>query len=170
MKRVVELAVLALAAVSVAACGGPVAGQPSATPSGSSSSPAVSPSDSLLVDNPCELLSSSDLATLGVSSPPSVEQLDVPTCEFQTSDYSVGVGIRQATLAQLNNAGPMADVALHSHTAKQVESTQYGGCVVAIQATPSLRVDVSADGNVPDVACPEAVKVAQLVEPHLPPA
>lgn len=183
MKRLVVLAGLAAMLFGTAACGGPTTGQPTpattadstgSTPSsnGESGEPSSSTggSGSLPVDDACSLLPSDAVSKLGLSSPPSPDNVGTaPDCSLDMPDYSVGVDI--LTNAGLNDfklvGGTAQDLTIGSHSAKQgVDNTK--SCVIGIGVTSSSRVDVTGTGNGNTDPCPTALAVARLVEPNLP--
>jgi hypothetical protein len=91
-------------------------------------------------------------------------------CEWDGADYIVTVVIRTTVgLSGLAaNGGTITDTQVGSHQAKQLTEAA-GGCTYAIGINDSTRVDVGA-GAVSNTnsACPETLKIAQLVEKHLP--
>jgi Protein of unknown function (DUF3558) len=186
VKRLVVLAGLAVTLMSVAACGstpgqptavtttaGGGAGQTSAAGTSDEPSSAGSGSGSLPVDQPCSLLSSSDLQQLNVSSPPSADKVGTAnSCELDTAADHIGLDIRtDAGLADFDavpNGGPVSDLTIGSHQAKQEADPSSSSCDVAIGVTSSSRVDVSTTGDGNTDPCPVAVAAAKLVEPKLP--
>lgn len=178
MKRLVVLAGMAAVLVGVAACNSPTPGNPTSTSGNGqpSDSQPASPSSSMAgpalpVNDPCSLISSSDLEQLGASSPPSKDKVGgAPDCSIDTSSGNIGVTVlAHRGLAQLNVQGPVTDRKVGSHQVKQMQYTSDSSdCLVAIGVTSSSRVDVSFEANGGVDACSNAFKAAQLVEPHLP--
>lgn len=184
MKRLVVLAGLAAMLVGTAACSGPTKGQPTAAPTvdstgqttsdggpGDTSTSAGGGTSGLPVDQPCSLLSSSDLTQLGVSTPPTSDKVGTaPDCSLDTSgNFTVGIALRTTSgLSDFTLTGGSAHtITVGSHSAKQgVDNT--GSCNVAIGVSSSSRVDVTALGDGNADPCPTALAVARLIEPKLP--
>lgn len=181
MKRLTVLTCLVVTLVGVAACNSTTTGQPGAastTQSGGPTSATSSPdtptsaggSGGLPVDHPCSLLSSSDLTTLGVSAQPTEGTTgSAHTCDFDSSDFSMGIAIRtNVGLSGFNNpGGTPQNIQVGRHQAKQ-EVDNTGSCTVAIGITDSSRVDVLATPVLNGDPCPAALKIANIVEPKLP--
>lgn len=183
MKHLVVLAGSAAVLLGVVACGGPTPGQPTPAtgangggPAASSSSPSGGPqtstsgAGSLPVNQPCSLLSSSDLQQINVSSQPTQDMVGTAhDCSLTTPADSVGVAIRtNAGLAAFQpTSGTVHGIRIGTHQAKQVIDNT-GSCVIAIGVSDSSRVDVTATGDGTTDPCPTARTVAQLVEPKLP--
>jgi hypothetical protein len=182
--RMKQLAVAALAAVclGLAGCGGAVAGQPSAggpssdggsvRPTGESAAPS-STGSSQLTDQPCSLLSSSDLEQLNASSPPSAGMSGPDhACDLITGSGAVEVAVVEGQgLAQATFQGPTTPETIGRHQAvKYPEPNDDAGCFVGIAVTDSSRVDVETEATDLNPADPCAFtrQVATLVEPHLP--
>jgi hypothetical protein len=185
VKRLVVLASLALAFVSVAACSSPTGGSgiPTFTTTGgngaaggsSSAAGSVTTSGSggssgsgggsLANADPCSLLSSSDAATAGLSAPGTKDQVGAePSCDYVGSNGTLIVGI--LTSGGISVFGKGTPVSIGSHQGMQDDQGDTG-CEVAIGVTDSSRVDITATENTGS-ACPQALQVAKLIEPHLP--
>jgi Protein of unknown function (DUF3558) len=186
VKRLVAVTGLAVLSIAVAACGSSVQGQPSP---GTSSSPSVQQtgsagatsgssgsggggSTSLPTGQPCSLLSSSDLTQLGVSTPPSSDQIGTASgCDVTASAGAVALAIRtNEGLSALSSTGPSTSLTIGSHQAGQQTDSATGGCLVVLGVSSTSRVDVVANTDDDAQACPTALQVAKLVEPHLPPS
>jgi predicted small secreted protein len=187
VKRFALTAAAVALAFGAAACnstttgqGEPTFGAPSSpVTSGAGDSGGSSPtsssggSKSLPVDKPCSLFSSSDLTTLGVSSPPSADQVgSAPTCDLSLNpDGAVEVGIRtNEGLSALAGTGPSTSLTVGSHPAGQQLDAASGGCLIVLGVSANSRVDVVVNMDDASQVCPTALKVAKLVEPHLPPS
>ncbi|HEY3748145.1 MAG TPA: DUF3558 family protein [Pseudonocardiaceae bacterium] len=182
MKRLVVLVGLAAVLVGTAACGGTTPGQPSAattaggggqTSGGSTSTAPSSRTSSFAADQPCSLLSSSDLEQLGVSSPPSQDMVGTAhSCELDTSAFHIGLDIRTdvglAGFVAVPNGGKVTSTTIGQHQAKEEADPSSSSCTVAIGITDSSRVDVTTTGDGTSDPCPGALTVARLVEPELP--
>lgn len=185
MKRLVMLAGLATLLVGVAACGGsPTFGQPTAAPSSPSSasgggqdSGSASPSPAgnaggLPVNQPCSLLSSTQITQLGASTQPTQDMVgSAHSCEIQTDQDHIIVGIRTngglGDFTEASSGGPVHDTTVGSHQAKQSVGNT-GSCVIAIGVAASSRVEVTVTGDGTTDPCPVAQTVAKFVEPNLP--
>lgn len=180
MKYLAALAGSAIVVLGVAACSNPTGGQPTAgattdgrAPTSTRSTPdsnSPSGSGSLPADQPCSLLSSTDLSQLGVSSPVSTDAIGTAyACELDTSADHIIIAVR--TNVGLNqfqaSGGTVQDMTIGSHQAKQVVDNT-GSCVVAIGVSDSSRVDVTVTGDGTTNPCPTAESVAHLVAQRLP--
>lgn len=138
----------------------------------STTSTANSGGTSLASLDPCSLLNASEASNADLPSSGQADQVGTSrTCDYQSTDYVVLVGIRtDGGLSAFNNTGGViTSPTIGSHQAKQ-QTEGPDSCVIAIGVTATSRVDVqvTASGSLPP--CPEAQKVAQAVEPKLPPA
>jgi hypothetical protein len=116
------------------------------------------------------LLSSNDLAQIGVSSPPTPDMVGTAhDCSLTTSNYSIGVAIRVdvGLSGFVQSGGTVQNKPIGKHQAKE-EVDNTGSCVIAIGVSESSRVDVTATGDGTTNPCPTAEHVAQLVEAKLP--
>lgn len=91
-------------------------------------------------------------------------------CEFDSNDFSMGVGIRtNVGLKDFQAAGgTVQDTTIGSHQAKEDTETSSSSCVVALGVTDTSRVDVTVTSIGTSDPCPTALTLAQLVEPKLP--
>jgi hypothetical protein len=172
---------LSLTLLAVAACGGPVAGQPTpdrgaaftgdATPTTIPSSTAR-PGDSLDDLDPCSLLTETEAEHVAgkLREGPVPEKLgSSPGCTYKPQGMSFSVGIWTIVgLAGVQASSPVTDLKIGRHQAKRfVGATE--SCVIALGVTELSRVDVvlnaTSSGQDP---CPFAMRVAELVEPKLP--
>lgn len=178
MKCLTVLTCMAAVLLGVAACSSTTTGQPVSTTQAGGPTSTNSPSTptsaggsgTLPVSHPCSLLSSNDFTTLGASSAPTEEMVGTAhSCDFDSSDFSMGVGIRtNAGLADFQPPGAAPkNITVGSHQAKQ-QSGDTGACTVAIGVSNSSRVDVVVTPISTGDPCPIALQIANLVEPKLP--
>lgn len=180
MKHLVVLAGSAAVLLGVVACGGPTSGQPIPATTTVGTAPDDAPTadtstssggpNSLPVDQPCSLLSPSDLHQIGVSTQPTQGMVGTAhACEFDTADDHLIVGIRtNSGLADLTGPAPVSGIRVGRHAAKQMKEDSASSCLVAMGVSDSSRVDVTATGDGTKDPCPAALAVAQLVESKLP--
>jgi hypothetical protein len=149
----------------------------SSSSSGGSPSTSSAPSNALPVKQPCSLLSSSDLSQLDLdpSAPPSRDQVGTASsCDLSLADGGGGVivGIRtnEGLSAMTNSGVATTSLTIGTHQAAKQTNDAYntGSCLISLGVSSSSRVDVTANTGGSSDACPDAMKVAQLVEPHLP--
>lgn len=128
--------------------------------------------NSLADTDPCELLTDADRSSLGVTKTEGPEKLGTARiCRFRTPEGGFTPGIRtNVGLAGVVVKGPVTDIAVGSHQAKQMRSDDTGGCTVFIGVTASSRVDVVVQDRQgdQDEACELALRAAKLIEPNLP--
>lgn len=164
---------------SVVACSTSTPGEPSADGSGpSTTTPAGSSTSSALgaglpVNQPCSLLSAAALDQIGVSSPPSEDQVGTAhSCELDSSAYHIGLDIRTdvglAGFQGVSGGGHLSSHTIGRHMAKEQPDNGSSSCTVAVGVSQSSRVDVTATGDGTTDPCPTAMAVAELVEPKLP--
>ncbi|MGM1064411.1 DUF3558 domain-containing protein [Saccharothrix sp. Mg75] len=162
------IAGLAVALSTVAACGGPVNGEP--RPARTATSTADAPA-SLKDVEPCDLLTRDEAERLfgPLREAPAREDLGTARgCTFKPKLTNLGIDVRtNAGLADVQPTGEISDVAVGGRDAKQVTAPG-GTCTVAIEVTGSSRVDVSYTGDPSEDTCAPARRVAELVEPRLP--
>jgi hypothetical protein len=174
-----RLAVVAALALGAAGCGSTVPGQPAASGVTSGGGPMLpteltAPSSGLqLTDQPCSLLSSSDLQQLNASSPPSTTMSGPDqACQVLTSSGAVEVAVVKGQgLAQATFSGPTTPVTIGQHQGvKYPTPNDSAGCIVAFAVTGSSRVDIvtEQDDDNPADPCAFTMQIARLVEPHLP--
>lgn len=152
------------------ACGNSTPGVPHAAPRSSATTSTNSASTVLPVDRVCSLLSATDLAGLNVSKPPKEQMVGTAhTCQLDTSNYSIGIGIRtDAGLARFQaGTGTVTGLRIGRHDADR-ELDDTGACTIGLGVTDSSRVDVVADAFDGSDPCVETLRVARLVEPKLP--
>jgi hypothetical protein len=90
------------------------------------------------------------------------------TCLWNPKDSSLIIGIRtNVGLSGVLVTGEITDITVGHHQAKKLMGAG-GSCIVAIGITSSSRVDVTLNGPSKTDPCPQALQVAQLVEPKLP--
>ncbi|MGQ0840661.1 DUF3558 family protein [Actinokineospora sp.] len=181
-RRAAITATVVMISVGLAACGdtaAPGTPVPVTTTTGSNSETATSTaasstsakSESLADTNPCDLLTNTDKATLGVTKVSGPERFGTGRiCRLRTPEGGVDPGIRtDVGLAGIVVDGAISDVTIGSHQAKQMRTTT-GGCFVFIGVTASSRVDVLGSDRQgdQDEACDLALRAAKLIEPNLP--
>lgn len=181
MKRLLVVVGMAAMLASVAACGGPTIGQPTAQTtttdgqptqdggSPTSTAPSSGSGGSLPVDHPCQLIPSADLQQLDVTQAPTETKVGVaPTCEFDSNDFTMDVGIEPLGLSQFVAAGgTVHDTTVNGRPAKE-EIDNTGSCVIGMSVTNTSRVDVVVTPIAGGNPQPTAEMVAKLVEPNLP--
>ncbi|MFJ6670811.1 DUF3558 family protein [Actinosynnema sp. NPDC091369] len=169
--------VLALAVLGAVATGCTTDGTPTPGPTGSTSTEQTSktttstkPStggDALADFDPCAVLNSV-AAQLNLTG---IEEEGGDTC---LANYSSTVSFSLAAHPELGIdeavGGEKSDIPVGSRKGKLVKTpTTKNSCLVAIEVTPTSRVDVGASANASlDEACEAATKVATAIEPKLP--
>jgi hypothetical protein len=118
--------------------------------------------------NPCDLLSSSDVSTLGLGTGKRRNIHDADACVWTASGkYGLTVGYSKNGLAGAQ--GDKVDVG--KHEARQVIENSVGGsCAVTMGTSPNssvLVVVANLSGPVTD-SCPQAVTIAKIIDPKLP--
>ena len=185
VRGMVATAAIAISVFLLAGCGaaqttgtavpasGPVSSDVSRTTAGTPSA-TTSPSergDTLADVNPCDLLGSADVAALGITKSGKTEKVGTErVCRYETADGAVSPGIRtNVGLAGVVVDGPISDLSIGSHQARQMRSST-GGCFVFLGVSASSRVDVlgSELRGDQDAACDLALRAAKLIEPNLP--
>ncbi|MCG8920520.1 DUF3558 domain-containing protein [Actinokineospora sp. PR83] len=178
-------AAVVIGAFVLAGCGaarttGSAVPEPGSVTTGVSGTGAGSPSttvsapekgDTLADMDPCDLLTTADKAALQITESEKAEKVGTEhVCVHLTAEGSVSPGIRtNVGLAGVVVNGPISDLSIGSHQARQMRTTT-GGCFVFLGVTASSRVDVLAGdlrGN-QDAACELALRAAELIEPNLP--
>jgi hypothetical protein len=171
VKRLAVAAGLTAALLGVAGCAEQTAGTPTGVgPTATDGSQPSGPSSTLPVNQPCSLLSSSDLDQLGASTPSSQDVIGgAQTCEVTVTNGSLEVAFPGFGLSRLVVTGPVTDLRIGQHQAKKMTDPQdSGSCYIAIGITSTQRVDVGAETDGGTEPCPLAMKAAQLVEQRLP--
>ncbi|MGQ0837376.1 DUF3558 family protein [Actinokineospora sp.] len=183
MRRAVTTAAVVMIGFGLTACGGaqtPGQALPATTTAASKTgttterTTTTSPTsaESLADTDPCELLTSADKSALGVTKFEGPEQLGTARiCRIRTPAGTLTPGIRtNIGLTQVVVTGPINDLTIGSHKAKQLRDTATRGCIVFIGVTASSRVDVDAGDRQgdQDEACDLALRAATLIEPNLP--
>ena len=170
--------VLALTVLGAVAAGCTTGGTPTPGPTGSTSTEQTSktttstkPSaggDALADFDPCAVLNSV-AAQLNLTE---IEEEGGDTC---LAHYSSTVSFSLSAHPELGiedavSSGEKSDIPVGSRKGKLVKSpTTKSSCLVAIEVTPTSRVDVGASANASlDEACEAATKVAEAIEPKLP--
>lgn len=177
----VPVAVLALAAGACTSAegGSPVpsgdagrTGVPSTAPTTSKTTTSASPVDSL---KPCELLTSSAAAAIGVSGSGKAKGGSTPSCEWRVDKGSVAdsylVGIAVHDDVGLDDAvasGSVERIEVGSRKAARFLGPSKSSCFIALELGAKSRVDVVATGGDGQKLCAPALDAAKLVEPELP--
>lgn len=179
VRRVVIVAGLAATMLGLAGCGGTTPGQPgpaTTTTGGSSGTNAptttTTNTSSVSLQQPCKLLSSSELQQLQITSPgESSTTAGDPTCAW-TNDAG---GVSATYLAKLGLAdvivtGNIKDTPVGAHKAREMRDSGGGGCLISLEVTAKSRVDLSAVDAHGDQnkACAMGEQFAALIEPKLP--
>ncbi|WP_245614062.1 DUF3558 domain-containing protein [Actinokineospora inagensis] len=127
---------------------------------------------------PCELITDSTAAQLGITGAPAKGPIHgVDSCRWRVrkadagTSYTIDVAYYpKLGLADLVADGQPTPISLGRHKAVQAFGPDGLGCVVSIEVTAKSRVDVSVLGGDPSTLCAPAKNAAQLVEPLLPPS
>jgi hypothetical protein len=136
------------------------------TSTGSSTSTRSSTSQPSDVD-PCDLLSSSDVTSLGLAAGKPQNVGGEKTCSWLASGkFSIRIGFSKNGLDGINGQS----VPVGKHQAIQFVESQFGGCVVAmgISANSSALVVAVPNSGDPAATCPQAVSTAKIIDPKLP--
>jgi hypothetical protein len=175
--RVVLAGVAIAVLVASTACSGatpgqakPAAGATAAGPASSSAPSSSSGASSSLKDvDPCTLLTKSEAQQVGATGEPKPEKIgSAQTCGWKPDNAIFSVVIRtNVGLTGVQPAGQVTDIAIGQHQVKKFMGAA-GSCIVATGITSSSRVDVVLHGPSKVDPCPQALQVAQLVEPKLP--
>ncbi|SDS65113.1 DUF3558 family protein [Jiangella sp. DSM 45060] len=161
---------------------GPATGEPSAVPSEPSaapSEPSASPSPGgddtgLAALDPCAMADAAALASLGLTGGEAKELGEARVCRYRlegaTLDESFTVSIELfdglgAADIVATDVQPLPPVG--THEAVTFTGTT-GGCVVSLAVTETSRLDSTAVGGDPALACDHAAALAALAEPALP--
>jgi uncharacterized protein DUF3558 len=182
----ISIAVMAilLGLVTAVGCSNSEAGTPRAQPiseepSSESAKPTTRPSSTssespLAEIDPCELLSDTDRAQLGVPEGKPGRVVGAETCDWQKSgDFTVGVALKPDLAfkdADLRGANPNR-VDIGRHEAYRVENAggSNGVCEVFMVTGESSFAQVTAVKRVSTaIACEKALAVAEIIEPKLP--
>jgi hypothetical protein len=125
---------------------------------------------------PCELLSSPDRSSLGVSSvgaPSSVGRSHA--CDWEVPDeFGITVTIEnQASSSSRATTSDGRSFSLGGHQARQISDRQSAGvCAIVLSGAKTdfaVHIDVNnANFHDSSVACQRATRVAKLIEPKLP--
>ncbi|WP_196777809.1 DUF3558 family protein [Lentzea aerocolonigenes] len=131
------------------------------------------PSGTLDADRPCELVTASELTSIGINGTPKEERTgSTQECVFDRSNGIEGVrgfGIRTALGLKdfrVASGEEVADIIVGGRKAKQLKATG-GTCLIGVDISESSRLDVTARSGEKDM-CPQALELAQLVAKNLP--
>jgi hypothetical protein len=128
---------------------------------------------------PCDLLSSDVVSQNQLGTPAPDNASGARACTWQNTTanngdgYVVGTDIRDSQgIKDVSTGGyTVTPDNIGGHPGRQLQSTQAGGCIIAIGVTSSSRVDVTVTaGTDANHACQLANEFATLVEPNLPAA
>ncbi|SED59760.1 DUF3558 family protein [Jiangella alba] len=182
----IPVAAAVVALLVLTGCGGdddPAADAPAATsePSAAPSDPEPTASPSpggddtgLAALDPCAMVDAAGLASLGLTGGEAKEVGDARVCrhrlEGPTLDESFTVSIELfdglgAADIVATDVQPLPPVG--THEAVTFTGTT-GGCVVSLAVTATSRLDATAVGGDPALACDHAAALAALAEPALP--
>lgn len=125
---------------------------------------------------PCDLLSSEDLAEAGKFKPRYEEGGGARSCFWKNSlesggdGFTFAVSLRDAqSIEQLNDNGAgVQRIEVNQRPAAVSENAKFRSCTVAMKLDDASRVDVAVPSTEKDDACEIAKVIAGLVEPHLP--
>ncbi len=126
--------------------------------------------------DPCDLLSTEDLAEAGKFKTEYKEEGGARSCYWQ-SDFEQGgdgftfaVSLRDAqSVETLNDLGAgVQRTEVNQRPAAVSKNAEFRSCTVAMKLDDVSRVDVSVPRTEEDDACEIAEVIAGLVEPHLP--
>jgi hypothetical protein len=175
--------VLAVAALALAGCTQNVPGSQTTGSSGSGGQPtsASSPSGgapggkSLASVDPCTLLTSGEVAQLGLPAGQKENLGGARGCTWNVpsgNGYSLGVGIRDAQGIKdlVTEGGRLSKISVGKHDARRLEEQGKtpGSCMITLGVTSSSRVDVQVNADTTTQACQIADNVVTNVEPKLP--
>lgn len=151
-----------------------------ATSSGKPPSPTKSTTqaaDNKLKDiDPCELISASTAAKLGITGEPSpTGSGSSRACEWRVrkgtvaDSYTIGVVLfEKVGLKDVVADGEVTPLTIGGHEAGQSRRGSGSGCAVSIAITEKSRVDFQAVGGDGAKLCDPVLEMAKLVEPELP--
>jgi hypothetical protein len=167
-------------ALFATACSSPQPGDPSPAPvAESTSSPPTSASadDSPLADlKPCDLLTSAEVGSLGLTAPGSPEKLGgKDVCEWKISGNGGLSAGAERGIAELNldqQASSAIKVGEYDAVLVQAPNGAAYLCTVAIEVTDSSSLvviaNLKASSTDTAAACERARKAAELIAPKLP--
>lgn len=126
--------------------------------------------------DPCELISASSAATLGITGQPEPGgRGDSRNCLWRVrkdsvaDSYTIGVGLfEKLGLKDVIAEGEIKPIRIGDHEAGQSMRGQGGTCAVTIAITEKSRVDVQASGGDGSKLCSPALEAAKVIEPELP--
>lgn len=170
---------LALVACSTSEAGVPRAAETVVPSTGESESePPTTSADAPPLDGvePCELLSASDVAELGVSPGKDADLLGDPGCDWsKQNDFGFSIGLRpELSFGDFNLRGSTpTPVSVGAREAYQVENLggSGGACDLFLVTSGSSFVQVTATASgARDTAkaCGVAARVATMIDPRLP--
>lgn len=144
----------------------------------SAASATVSPSPTAIGPTlePCELLSTDDLAQVGEFSSQYKEEGGARSCHWQNSmknggdGFTFAVSVRDAQSVDVmnDNGAGVQSIEVNQRPAAVSKNAAYGSCTVGLKLDEISRVDVSVPRTEEDDACEIAEVIAGMVEPHLP--
>ncbi|GGS33857.1 DUF3558 family protein [Actinokineospora fastidiosa] len=173
-------AVIATAALAfIASCGTSSPGEPVPGPNtaertstqSTSAEPTTERATTLADMSPCDLLTSDDRQTLGVTKVEGEAQTgSARICTAHTAAGTTSTGIRTNAGLDGVRASNATETRVGSHDAKIAKNSAAGGCTVYIGVSDSSRVDVVSVDRQGDVeeSCALAERTAGLVEKNLP--
>jgi len=182
VKRFVVLAGMVAALLAAAACGGSTQGQGTSTTTGTvtsdtGSSEATTSSgsgNSALPSDACSLMTPSEALQLHATGTGEASLIaGAPACQWSFGTTAVTVTVdAHLGVSQLNVTGPETNLTIGNHHAVQMEDTSdTAHCFISFEVTSSSRVDiqvVEAQSTPTATTCQGAMKIATVVEKHLP--
>ncbi|WP_307845866.1 DUF3558 domain-containing protein [Saccharomonospora sp. NB11] len=125
---------------------------------------------------PCELLSTDELAQVGEFSSRYEEQGGARSCHWQNSMKSGGdgftfaVSVRDAQSVDVmnDNGAGVESIEINERPGRVSKNAAHGSCTVALKLDDISRVDISVPRTEQDDACEIAEVIAGMVEPNLP--
>ncbi|GGU53405.1 DUF3558 family protein [Lentzea flava] len=179
MKRILIAALIATS-VLTSGCTG-MAGDPKPTPTTGGGTPTSNAGTSSGLESikPCDLLTESETATLGIKTPGKEEKVGTSDgCSYFISSElgRLRVGIRaKSGLKDLNLQGDkISDIKVGKYDAKKVEAPDGAksqcNVMISVTETSSISVIATLDVSSEDtpVACERARKAADMIAPKLP--
>jgi hypothetical protein len=150
---------------------------PATTPP-NSTGPGSAASATAAALDPCSLLTIKDISQYGTFRGPTVHDLGgAHSCTYlrnlaSASDFGLTVSINMrdkqgvSTMNKLD--GDRIAGKINGRDSVEAKAPKQGGCVVALAAGDTARVDVSVTSNDPGKACEVAEGLAAIIEPRMP--
>ncbi|WP_026423188.1 DUF3558 domain-containing protein [Actinokineospora inagensis] len=166
-RHVQTLLLVALTAACSAQTGGTPIPATSAPPTTATSHQADP--NALRTVQPCTLLPTAAIKTLGVTGQPTPSATSkTRQCEWKAAGYTIAVVIYDtAGINDVKTDREIEYLPIGTHDGARY-LTRTSACAIAIDVTPTSRVDVQATGDHPDDLCAPALEAAKQVEPAVP--